>query len=82
MRGHLFSTDKRLPENDLFDLTDLLACQIFNKLGRRAFQLSRRDVAELIQPYIDDLDDDDHKAIPWMVWDLIQEGLEVEMNAV
>ena len=78
MRGHHFSTDDRLPEEDLFDLTDLLACQIFQKLGRRAFSLQRRDIAELIAPFVDDLAEADRRAVPWMVWDLIQEGLEVE----
>ncbi|MBC8160950.1 MAG: hypothetical protein H7Z42_06995 [Roseiflexaceae bacterium] len=80
MRGRLFSTDTRLPEEDLFDLTDLLACRVFNKLGRRAFQLNRRDVAELIAPYIADLDDEDRRAVPWMLWDLIQEGVEAELE--
>lgn len=76
MRGLLYSTDQRLPEEDLFELTDILACQIFQKFGDRAFRLSRRDVAELVASYIEDLDAEDQRAVPWMVWDLIQEGLD------
>lgn len=78
MRGHHFSTDNRLPEQDLFELTDLLACQIFQKMGRRAFALNRRDLAEIIAPFVEDLAEADRRAMPWMLWDLIQEGLEAE----
>ena len=78
MRGHHFSTDDRLPEQDLFELTDLLACQIFQKMGHRAFKLNKRDVAEIIAPFVEDLADADRRAMPWMVWELIQEGVDAE----
>jgi len=80
MRGRLYSADDRLPEEDLFELTDLLACRIFQKFGHRAYALGRRDIAELIAPYVDDLADADRRSMPWMVWDLIQEGLEIELE--
>lgn len=80
MRGRLYSTDDRLPEEELFELIDSLACRIFHKMGRRAYDLSRRDVAELVATYTVDLAKSDRQAVPWMVWDLIQEGLELELN--
>lgn len=79
MRGRLYATDGILPERDLQELTDLLACRIYGKLGRRAYVLSRQDVAELIAPYIDDLAREDQRTLPWMVWDLLQEGVEFEL---
>lgn len=69
-----------MPEEELFELIDTLACRIFHKLGRRAYNLTRRDIAELIEPYIHDLDQADQRAMPWMVWDLLQEGLEIELE--
>lgn len=80
MRGRLYSTDDRLPEGELFELVDNLACRIFHKIGRRAYNLGRRDVAELVVGYIDDLAESDRRAVPWMVWDLLQEGLELELE--
>lgn len=80
MRGRQFSSDGTLPERDLYELTDLLALQIYRKLGRRAYALSRQDVAELILPYTDDLVRDDQQALPWLVWDLIQEGADIEFQ--
>jgi hypothetical protein len=80
MRGRAYSSDGTLPERDLQELTDLLALQIYRRLGRRAYALSRQDVAELIQPYIDDLTLEDQRAIPWLVWDLLQEGMEIEYS--
>jgi hypothetical protein len=80
MRGRAYSSDGTLPERDLQELTDLLALQIYRRLGRRAYALSRQDIAELIQPYIDDLTLEDQRAIPWLVWDLLQEGMEIEYS--
>ena len=48
MRGRHYSTTRALPVRDLHDLSDLLTLQIYQRLGRRAYALSRRDVAELL----------------------------------
>jgi len=78
MRGREYSSDGTLPERDLHDLTDLLAMRLYQKLGRRAYHLSRQDVAELIRPYTEDLLSEDRRMLPWLVWDLLQEGMEIE----
>jgi hypothetical protein len=78
MRGRQYSSDGTLPESDLQDLTDLLAMRLYQKLGRRAYRLSRQDVAELITPYTEDLMTEDRRMLPWLVWDLLQEGMEIE----
>lgn len=81
MRGRIFSTTRALPERDLHELSDLLAVQVYQRLGSRAFMLTRRDVSELIGPYIGDLLEDDQRALAWLVWDLLQEGAEIELEA-
>jgi hypothetical protein len=81
MRGRLYSTTKALPERDLFELSDGLALQVYQRLGQRAFRLSRRDITELIGPYTHDLVPDDQRAVAWLVWDLLQEGAEIELDA-
>lgn len=78
MRGRAFSSNDTLPEQELFELADLLAMRLYRNMGRRVYRLSRQDVAELIQPYTDDLAREDQHAIPWLVWDLLQEGAEIE----
>jgi hypothetical protein len=80
MRGRAYSTDGTLPERDLQELSDLLALRIYQRLGRRSYRLGRRDIAELIEPYIGDLVREDQRAMPWLVWDLLQEGMEVEFQ--
>ncbi|HEX9440942.1 MAG TPA: hypothetical protein VF909_14750 [Roseiflexaceae bacterium] len=80
MRGRQYSTDGTLPERDLHELTDLLALRLYQKLGQRAYRLTRQDVAELIRPFTGDLARDDQRALPWMVWDLLQEGMEIEFQ--
>lgn len=80
MRGRAYSTDNTLPERDLHELSDLLALRIYERLGHRAYALNRRDIAELIQPYTDDLVADDQRAITWLIWDLLQEGMELEFQ--
>jgi hypothetical protein len=80
MRGRQFSSDGTLPERELYELTDLLAMRLYRNLGRRAYGLSRQDVAELIQPYTTDLMREDQHALPWLVWDLLQEGAEIEFQ--
>lgn len=78
MRGRQYSSDGTLPERDLHELTDLLAMRLYQKLGRRAYRLARQDVAELIAPYTEDLQAEDQRMLPWLVWDLLQEGMEIE----
>jgi hypothetical protein len=80
MRGQRFSTDGRLPERELHELVDLLALRLYQELGRRAYALNRQDVAELVRPYTGDLDREDQRAIPWLVWNLLQEGMELELH--
>jgi hypothetical protein len=79
MRGRRYSSDNRLPERELFELIDLLALRLYQDFGRRAYALDRKDVAELINPYVADLADEDQRAVPWLVWDLLQEGMEIEL---
>ena len=79
MRGRRYSSDSRLPERELFELIDLLALRLYQNFGRRAYALDRHDVAELINPYVADLAHEDQHAVPWLVWDLLQEGMEIEL---
>jgi hypothetical protein len=81
MRGRQYSSDGTLPERELYELIDLLALRIYQDLGRRAYALTRQDVAELILPYTTDLVREDQRALPWLVWNLIQEGMELELQA-
>ena len=80
MRGREYSTDGTLPERDLQELSDLFALRIYHKLGHRAYGLTRQDVSELLRPYTDDLDQEDRRVLPWLVWNLLQEGMEVEFS--
>ena len=80
MRGRQYSSDGRLPDRALFDLIDLLTLRIYQDLGRRAYALNRQDVAELIEPYITDLVPEDRRSLPWLVWNLLQEGMEIELQ--
>jgi hypothetical protein len=79
MRGLRYSTDDRLPKRDLHELADLLTLQLYHSMGQRAYALSRQDVAELLRPYIADLARPDQHDVPWLVWDLLQEGMEIEL---
>ena len=79
MRGRQYSSDGRLPEGELHELIDFLAMRIYNDLGRRAYALNRQDVAELVRRYTHDLVREDQRTIPWLVWDLLQEGMEIEL---
>ncbi len=79
MRGRQHSSDGRLPERELQELVDLLAMRVYQDLGRRAYALNRQDVAELVRPYTSDLVREDQRMIPWLVWDLLQEGMDIEL---
>ena len=80
MRGHFFSSNGDLPETELRELADLLATQIYSRLDRKVYGLSRQDVAELVASYVEDLNEDDQRSVGWLVWDLFQEGLKIEMQ--
>ena len=80
MRGNFYSTGDGLPETDLHELADLLASQLYGRLERKVYGLSRQDVAELVGSYIEDLGEEDRRSVAWLVWDLFQEGLKIEMQ--
>lgn len=80
MRGTYFSDDGTLPEVEIQELADLLAAQLYGRLERKVYGLSRQDVAELITPYVQDLTTEDQRSVAWLVWDLFQEGLKIEMG--
>ncbi len=79
MRGTYYSNDGSLPEIEIRELADLLATQLYAKLERKVYGLSKQDVSELVAPYIEDLTMDDQRSVAWLVWDLFQEGLKIEM---
>lgn len=80
MNGYRFSTDRRLPERDLFELADALALHLYETLGTRVYLLTRADVALLVEPFVDDLLLEDQQDVAWMVWHLFQEGCEWELR--
>lgn len=80
MRGTYYSDDGGLPELDIRELADLLAAQIYSKLEKKVYGLNRQDVVELIAPYVEDLTVEDQRSVGWLVWDLFQEGLKIEME--
>lgn len=80
MRGNYYSDDGGLPDIDIRELSDLLATQLYGKMERKVYNLSRQDVAELLAPYINDLNQEDQRSVAWLVWDLFQEGLKIEMS--
>ncbi len=81
MRGHWHADGDVLSETDLQDLTDLLTLRIYHRFGSRAYALDRHDIAELITPYVSDLTEEDQRLLPWLVWDLLQEGMEIEYDS-
>jgi hypothetical protein len=80
MRGRDYSTNGTLPERDLHELSDLFALRLYHKLGRRVYGLTRQDVAEVLHPYMQDLVQEDQRVLPWLVWNLLQEGMELEYS--
>lgn len=80
VRGHFYSTDSSLPDTDIQELADLLASQLYGNMDRKVYGLSRQDVAELVQTYVADLTAEDQRSVVWLVWDLFQEGLRIEME--
>lgn len=80
MRGNFHTSGDGLPENDIRDLADLLAAQLYNRMERKVYGLSRQDIAELVAPYVEDLALEDQTSLAWLIWDLFQEGLKIEME--
>lgn len=80
MRGIRYSSDNGLSERDMRELADILAMRLHDRMGDRVYMLDRSDVSELVAPYIDDLCAEDQRAVPWLVWHLFQDALEVELN--
>lgn len=80
MRGHFYSTNGDLPETELRELADLLAAQLYGSMERKVYSLSRQDLTELVAKYIEDLSENDRQSIPWLIWDLFQEGMRLEME--
>ena len=80
MRGRTYTSDARLADDDMEELVDALALKLYASLGPKVYLLGRPDIAELVQPYVDDLVDEDREAVPWLLWDLFQEGMELEFG--
>ena len=80
MRGRLYTTDTRLVDDDLHELADELSMKLYASIGAKVYLLQRADILELIHEYIDDLSKDDQEAIPWLMWDLFQEAMEIEFG--
>lgn len=80
MRGNFHSDGDDLPEGDIHELADLLATQLYSSMERKVYSLSRQDIVELVLPYIEDLSTNDQQSVPWLIWDLFQEGLRIEMQ--
>jgi hypothetical protein len=71
-------SDGTLSEQELYEYADLLALRLYQELGRRCYLLSRQDIIELIHPYVAHLDRHARRALSWLVWNLLQEGAEIE----
>jgi hypothetical protein len=80
MRGRMYTTDSHLVDQDIEELVDELAMKLYATMGPKVYLLSRRDLAELVTQYIDDLNPKDQETIPWLMWDLFQEGMELEFG--
>lgn len=78
MMPSLPDSDETLSEQELYEFADLLALRLYHDLGRRCYLLSRQDIIELIHPYVAHLDRRDRRALSWLVWNLLQEGAEIE----
>jgi len=78
---HSSVQNKRLKDYELYELADTLAMQLHVWLGRRALRLHRSDIADLVAPYIDDLNPDDQQAVPWMIWHLFQDARDMATDS-
>lgn len=80
MRGLLFTTNNALPAQDLDDLADDLAERVYRSFGSQAYRLRQRKIHEIVEPYIHDVNDVDQRLVAVMVWDLLQEGAQIELG--
>lgn len=80
MRGLHYSADEGLPEHDLRELADLLAAELYARMGPKVYLLERNDIRDLIRRFVDDLTPDDQDAVVWLIWDLFQEGMGIEFG--
>lgn len=80
MRGLLFTTNNALPTHDLEDLADDLAERIYRSFGSQAYRLRQRKIHEIVAPYIHDISNVDQRLVVVMVWDLLQEGAQIELG--
>lgn len=80
MRGRMYTTDARMVDEDLQELVDELSMKLYASLGPKVYLLQRTDINELIHEYIDDLNQADQEAVPWLMWDLFQEAMEIEFG--
>jgi hypothetical protein len=80
MRGRLFTTDDHLVDEDIHELVDELAMKLYATMGAKVYLLGRRDIVELVGQYIEDLHPKDQETIPWLMWDLFQEAMEIEFG--
>ncbi len=80
MRGRKYSNESGMLDDDLEELADELAIKLYATMGPKVYLLGRADIAELVEQYIDDLTPADQEAVPWLMWDLFQEGMELEFG--
>lgn len=80
MHGRMYTSDSHLVDDDVEELVDELAMKLYATMGPKVYLLARNDITSLVSRYIDDLDAQDQETIPWLLWDLFQEGMELEFG--
>lgn len=80
MRGRLYTSDEQLADDDMQELADELAMKLYASIGPKVYLLDRADITALVVQYVEDLTPKDREAIPWLIWDLFQEGMEIEFG--
>lgn len=80
MRGRLYTTDNRLTDDDLMELASELAIKMHKAMGPTVYSLERDEIARFIAEYIEDLEKEDQEALPWLIWDLFLEALNIELE--
>jgi len=80
MHGRRYTSDSHLVDDDIEELVDELAMKLYATMGPKVYLLARNDITSLVSRYIDDLDAQDQETIPWLLWDLFQEGMELEFG--
>jgi hypothetical protein len=80
MRSPSLLDRNRLSDHELYELSDMLAIQLHGWLGHRVYKLSRNDIAELIESFVDDLHPRDQRDVAWVIWHLFQDAMEMHMK--